>query len=568
VPILPRIRPKVALFVEPPELLAGEPLELRVRIDAPRPRKVDRIDLWVEQSLRSPHGIGSRFRHHAQLSGSRTLPEGPSQFVAKAVMPSSALPDHRGRRVGVDTLVHVELRSRWRFDVRRSFRLSVRGQPQQSTATPLLFSSRVAGRDEPHLEGSLDRSVLRPGGMLTGRVAAIGGDCRSLEVRLVSTETFMGNHVLGSYWSLQVDGALVDGATVPFAMSIPPQVTPSFQVADVGLHWTVELRAKRGLARDLSLRIPVAVAYGADDGPAAPAPSVGDERVLALWRHMARKLGVIFDGRTLVGQVGEVELTIGSVGGRLRSQLTFPPLGIGLEGGQREGLRWLSGAFSSREKVPIFGPTWNETCYATSREPAQGQAFLAHALDAFGAPAFHAVTDDRLTLSVDAPRDDREALERLVELSKRIAARIPEAEAAMPMPASLEAHRADWERAAAEFEAHFAPGPPCLEALDRSWTLRTRWPSEGPRTSLLHRTTTPIDARLHVGPGEPLPKALSRDARPLAEALAGDGTLRIASDAVEVEREGTVGDPSALEPTLDRLRQLVRQLRVDEGPYR
>lgn len=566
--LFPLIRPKVGLYVQPPELIAGQPVELRVRVDAPRPRKVERIDLWVEQRVRSTQGIGSRFRHHAQLSGPRTLPKGVTQLVAKAVMPPHALPDHRGQRISVTTVVHVALQTRWRLDVNRSFQLRVRGASHDGPVQPLLFSSREVGREGPHLEGSLDRSVLRPGGLLTGRVAAIGANCRSLQVILASTEQDGTGRTQGRRWTLNVDGPLADGASVPFAMSIPERVTPSFQAGLVALGWVVELRADRAFARDLGLRIPVEVALSTADPEHAQAPIVGDERVAALWRHMGRQLGAVFDGRTLRDRVGEVDVTVGSGDGWLEAELAFPSLDIGLEGGEREGLWRLAGAVSSRGKIPELGDRWNELFYATSREPAQAQAFLLQALGQLVAVRFRDASDTSIRLRVEAPRDSGTQLERLFRLARRVAERVPQAAASMPMPVSFEPHRASWEQAASELQARFSPGPPRLEARDGAWRIDTRWLEEGPRTSVERRTTTPIDERLHVAPGEPLPDALSRDARPLAEALAGDGRLQIATDFVLMEREGRVTDPMALEPVLDRLSRLVRLLRVDEGPYR
>ncbi len=567
--IFPRIRPRVALYVQPLELVAGEPLELRVHIDAPRPRKVDRIDLWVEQQVRSTRGVGSRFRHHAQLSGSRVLPRGLTQLVARAVMPSSALPDHRGTRVSVSTTVQVALQTRWRLDVNRSFQLRVRGAPREGPVEPLLFSSRTPGRGGPHLEGSLDRSVLRPGGMLTGRVASIGTDCRGLRVQLASTERDATGRTAGARWTLKVDGPLLDGETVPFAMSIPEQVTPSFEAGMVALDWAVELRAERALALDMELRIPVEVGlHSGGPEPRVEAPMVGNERVAALWQRTARRMGAVFDGRTLQDRVGSVDVTVGAVGDSLEAELVFPPLGIGLEGGERDGLRRLAGALSSHGKVPGLGERWNDLFYATSREPAQAQAFLPRALGHLVAVRFRGATDERLTLSIDAARDDGKELERLFRLARRVAERLPEAAAGIPMPFSMEPHRSSWEASAKALEAKLSSGSPRLEAIDGAWIIETRWLDEGVRTAIAHRTTTPIDDRLHVDFGEPLPDVLSRDARPLADALAAVGRLRIDADAVTLEREGRVSDPMELEPFLDRLGRLVRSLRVDEGPYR
>ncbi len=566
--LLPRFRPRVALYAEPLELAAGERVQLHVRIDAPRPRKIERADLWLRQTVRSSKGLGTRFHLHAPLSGPRTLPEGVTDLEARAQIPHSALPDHRGRRLGVSTVVEVSLASRWRFDVSRSFQLRVRGGPYQGSVEPLVFSSRSPGRDDPHLEGSLDRSVLRPGGMLSGRVAAVGADCRRLDVYLVATEhDDQGAHPSGR-WRLRVDRPLNDGESVPFAMSVPKDVTPSFVAWGASLKWSVELHADRAFARDLALRIPVTVALGSGSPePLTEAPMVGDERVAALWQRVAQHTGATFDGGALHDRIGDVTLRVRPKPNGIEARLAYPSLGIALEGGERDGLQRLAGSFSDRGKVPALGDHWNQHFYATAREPAQARAFLVRSLGRLVALRFHAADDQGLTLAVDASRDDGSELERLVRLARRVAERIPEATLEIPIPAELD-HGA-WEQAALALEARLSPGPPRLEAESGAWTIDTRWPEEGhPFTRLSARATTPIDERLHADSILGLPDALSRDARPLAEALAESGRLLIGASEVALEIPGLTPEPATLEPTVGRLTRLVRHLRVDEGPYR
>lgn len=562
--LLPRFRPRIGLHVRPMELMAGGMMELFVSVDAPRPRKVTGVDLWLEQSVRTSRGVGSRFRLHAPLSGPRALDEGRTEFTSTARIPASALPDHRGQRVVVSTVARVVLGSRWLFDVKRSFQLRVRGSAYGGAVEPLLFSSRVAGRDDPYLEGSLDRSVLRPGGMLSGRVAAAGADCRKLEVHLVATETDgQGPHPSGR-WRLRVNRELKAGESVPFAMSIPADVTPSFRTGRAALGWAVELQADRAFARDLTLRIPVTVALGSDEPePLTEAPMVGNERIAALWQRMAQHTGTTFDGGALRDRIGEVELTVRPGAEGIEARLTFPTLGIDLEGGEREGLRRVTG----RGKVPALGERWNRLFYASAREPAQAQVFLARALGRLVAVRFHAADDEGLTLAIDAPHDDGSELERMVRLARRVAERIPDAAEAMPMPGGLD--RDGWERAAEALEARLSPGPPRLRATDGAWTIDTRWPEEGePFTRLSAGARTPIDERFHTGSTEELPEALSRDARPLAEWLAREGRLHIAADEVALELPGLTEEPATLEPAIDRIGRLLRLLRVDDGPYR
>lgn len=562
--LFPRFRPRVALLAKPLELTAGEQVELRVRVDAPRPRKIERADLWLRQLVRSSKGTSKRFELHAPLCGSRTLPEGLTELTSFARIPSSALPDHAGRWVGVSTVVSVSLMSRWRFDVKRSFQLRVRGTEHTGSSEPLIFSSRSRGRDEPHLEGSLDRSVLWPGGMLTGRVAAIGADCRRLEVYLVVTEEDGTAARPGGRWRLRVDRELKAGESVPFAMSVPAGVTPTFRSDRAAVAWAVELHADRAFARDLTLRIPVKMAPSAmAPGASVSAPKVGDERVAALWERVAAQTGSTFEGGVLRDRVGPVDLTIRPGAEALEAHLAFPALGIDLVGGEREGLRRLVGA----GKVPALGDHWNRHFYAGAREPAQAEAFLGCALGHLVAVRFHSADDSSLTLTVDAKRDDGSALERLLRLSRRVAERIPDAAKKLPVPTGFD--RAIWERAALALEAELWPGPPRLDAVSGAWILGTRWPERGePLTRVSAKPTTPIDERLHGDSASELPEALGRDARPLAEALAADGRLRIAMDEVVLEIPGLTEDPAALEPALDRLARLVRLLRVDAGPYR
>ena len=398
-----RRRPLVSVRI-PGNIRPGRTFVAEVTLDAKSAVPVDWVDTELEckevvtfgsgkSTVRVPH---SHLRLVARLMDEGTLPAGKSVLRCEFTLPPELPPTYRGTRVTCGYTLSVHVSIPWWPDRKGEFDI-VAGPPKYDPPddSPAMYGTHPKGPkgNDLALECSLDRSVIEPGGEIRGMVALTNlasHRVQLLSVALVSLETIRRDgrrkevHEAERFVLQQsVPVGTVDGEPIPFQMRIPDSVSPSWSSASFrcsglwDLDWYLEVEAHVAWSRNIKLTIPVTmVPRGVAKAKTLRAPpTIGSERVTALWTKVAREVGWELDGDVLRGDVGDVRATIrrdhrGGEGIVLLAELRYPSLHLGLDGGERRGFRRIVGG-----GVSIGNPAWERRHYLAGREPAQVQAF-------------------------------------------------------------------------------------------------------------------------------------------------------------------------------------------------
>lgn len=601
-------RPRIQLLL-PAVLRPGQGVKATVVLDVRHEVAIESLDVRVDgkewgyamtgmvgtvplsqTSTKSLLSLSSR------LSGPRTLSPGKLQLPFRFSLPGGLPPSYRGRSSGTLYEVHVHAAISWWPDARASFVARVEPLPGPAKPPrPLVTSTAVAGPrgNEPFFEISLaDRSVAA-GSDLVGAVA-LGNVEQSrycgLGVSLVGTERVTigrTQHSLGvARYTLELPVRdAVEGAPIPFRMRIP-DVTPTTQAELWRLGWSLEVRARRLLARDLVASVPVTVLPSELTGGRVPrrhaAPSVGSERMRALWSSVAERIGWQLDGDELVHASSGASLRLwrehrGRRGLYLVAEMRFQSLGLGLDGGAKRGFR----RFLTAAPV-VGGATFDEHHYLVGREPGQVQAF-AGSLGLWqvelGAARFADIDDEHLVVELKNAGLSRGPLEALAGVISTLARALPAARAAIPPPASMRDQVDDWAELARELDG----------ALERARMIAsgrfgvhparvaTEWGADG----------TPLQTQIELRPANGLPGAqgeawleqplergrlpreLPSGVRRLLGTL-GDDVLAasISAEGVTLSRPAPLPEPLSALDGLALLSRLVEELASGHGPYR
>jgi len=572
-------RPRVALLT-PRVIHAGEPFTVTIDLDARRDVPIDGLDVRLSGSETIFAGKAARTREFvrlgARLMGEGVLRAGRASYKCAFDLPKDAPPSYTSDHVRVtyEMLVHVSVP--WWPDVRDRFEVFV----QRSTVARMIEGKAVVvstapsgprGK-EPYVEVSLDSDVVAAGGTLTGAVSlgnVAANRYRTIHAGAVCTETIdLGQlaHFPRQENIVRVADAssLVDGQAVPFLVAVP-WTMQSMSSELWSLDCSVDVRVEIAWAPDIGISIPIRVLHGVDrlvDRPLAVPPSVGSDRVRAIWERvasdpkLAREIqraglaagdGLSFDGEALSGASGEVRVRVarenrGREGVFLVARLAYPSLDIGLGPGG-----WLAG----RPKAAI-GPRFR----ASAREAAQ----LAAAASALAAVTrIEWLADDQ---AVVAERDAGQDFAKLTAfvLDALVAARaIDTLRDRIPPPEVMKDELPGWRKLAAELAGRLSIGSMSVEGrLDGiAAEVRTEWSPSGDPA----RTRIVLHSRQTTG-------EMGAEARAIARALeGGERTLVVSAEEMTLYAKAPI-DPAQ---ALDLLRRLVRlsvALRAGAGPYR
>lgn len=342
-----------------------------------------------------------------------TLPEGKTVRRCEFTLPPDLPPTYRGTRVTCGHTLSVHVSIPWWPDRKAAFDIVVapaRRDPPDDP--PAVFGTHPKGPDgnDLALECSVDRRVVEPGGEIQGRVAITNlasHHVRHLSVALVGTESirrgkrqFETHEAARFGLKLPVPEGTADGDPIAFRMRIPDGIAPSWKSASWDLDWYLEVEAHVSWSRNTKLSIPVTlVPHGVAGARTLRAPpTVGSERVTALWTKVAREVGWELDGDVLRGVVGDVEVKIrrdhrDREGFVLLAELRYPSLHLGLDGGERRGFRRVLGG-----GVSIGNPAWERRHYLAGREPAQMEAFARSVGEALARVGLEDIDDDHAVL--------------------------------------------------------------------------------------------------------------------------------------------------------------------------
>ena len=599
-------RPGIKLRL-PQEIRPGGPFSGEVILEASRPVPLESLTVslrgkeWAE--IGQDHPRLSRtlmlVEQGGVLSGPTELAAGATRYRVSFQLPGDAPPSYRGVAAGTEYTIDVHAAIPWWPDAKENFEVIVLPPPRldDRPGRAQLFSSAPGGPDgeEAYVEGSLGASVMAAGDCLSGAVAL--GNVRSnryknVTVALIAWQSLLIDHhrdereVARYQLVLPVDhpGEL---APIRFDLRVPQDELPATSRSHLWeVRWFFEVKAEVRWGSDVILRVPVTLLPrppGSDAGAErtfAP-PSVGSERVQALWRETAKELGLTYQGEAIRGRTGGLTTTEfsihrehrGKAGVHLVALLRYPSLGLDLEIARQQ--RLLGGA----RGVPLGDRVFDKKYRVRLREPAQAEAFAASVLPAL--KGFATVTADDTGARLEqkdsgqSPRRLRAFVERVSWLARALVA----VRVHLPPPEAFQATAPAWRALAERLKGQLhAGGMAILGELDGlPIEVRTCWSDGVAEATLLvvRAEAALLDAPILLEADEagtlalPDDLPLPADARGLLRGLA-DGARRLRLEG----REATITlapalDPGPLLPRLETLRKLVVHLRPGGvGPYR
>ncbi|MCC7538351.1 MAG: hypothetical protein IT379_19155 [Deltaproteobacteria bacterium] len=369
-PLLPRA-PKIDLLA-PRVMRTGETHALRIVLTTHDDTEVRHVDAAIEATTRVRHAAdqtsvshpfraGARFtaqslgdsvrsrpfRHGERVSGATTLPAGRREIPFAVQIPQDAPPSYAGTTVSTTWTVSVRVGIPFWPDPDVAFEVHVTPTPMSSDDAPLVASTAPDGptADEAYLECSLASRRVPAGGHLDGSLALGNVEVvryRNATVALVGYEVPDIRHAYEREawrheYPLDLDEAVARRA-IPFRLAVPSNIPPSWSGA-WRLRWAFEMRAGLGWMQRLEGSVPIVVVPAGAAGDAgndrfAP-PAVGSERLQAVWREVAERVGLETSGDELHGTLGLVNVVIrrvheGRDGIFLVGEVRYPSLALGL----------------------------------------------------------------------------------------------------------------------------------------------------------------------------------------------------------------------------------------------
>ncbi|MBI5536332.1 MAG: hypothetical protein HY898_26665 [Deltaproteobacteria bacterium] len=596
-----RSRPRISVRI-PRAVLPGSSFNAEITLDSPRSIPIDFVDVTLDGTERVWVGAGKSTAKHerplgafaARMSGARTLDKGKTQFLCRFTLPPDVPPSFYGTWARVEYLLAVHVSIPWWPDRKSAFNVWVVAPPSTAPDTPgVRISSRPDGPEaqEPHVECSLASTTLEVGGVLVGSVALSNvryNRYRSISVALSATEVTRSpnrswqsvNKAVRFEVELPVADDVTEAQAHPFQMRLPKDIAHSRKSALFELIWTVSVRAKLSWASDVILDIPVVVLppNSVTTRAGRAAPSVGFDRVQAVWSAVAQNLGLKLGDEGMRGRVGGCEVTIrrdhrGKEGVFLDAELRFPSVHLGLEGGPKGGFKalWSSGVKLGDEK-------WDRRNRVRGREEAQVRAFLDSLRPALINLDLDQVQDDRLQVRRRESGLNAPPLEAFVRAAMELAGRMDQARAAIPVPAAMSAARESWMQLAERLTSHLQPGDMRIEGelMQFRVEVSTEWTesAEPLRTVLVVRGTQPIREDYRIAWHSEDTSIVGQSALPkaavawLSQAIEGATALSIAEEGVEVSLPAPVMDAGPLLDRIQLLCDLLLSLRSATGPYR
>ena len=613
-----KTKPRMTLRA-PALVIPGEPFDVKLTVDCRRPVAIEGLTAVLHESwwgMPIHKGAAPSLdleEGSVALSGPATLEAGTRTYTASFRLPASAFASFTGRYARGLHYIKVRAAIPWWPDPKIAFELKV-APPRPAApppSRPVALSTAPDGprADEPYLELSLATDSAEPGDVLRGAIALGNVEhvrYKRVELSLVGRERFtcpdcqwQGLNV-GYSWkfaSRTVDDAGALGREMEFRVPIPAAVQPSCDGPVWRWEWWIEARAVTQWARDVTLSAPLTILPrgwvrpgGADAaaGIAAP-PTIGSDRVRAVWESVAAATGLALDERDrLLGQRGDAEVVVrrehhGRAGVYLVGDVTFASLGLGLDVRPSGRLARMTASWGGH--LVIGDPDFERRHRIEGREEAQVAAFLDDALRA----QLDAFADFRLqdgAVRVQQ-RDAGLNMKRLVEFVRAVLAvadALPGARARVPAPAAMAEGLNGWRTLASRLDAPLETTCMAVHGRlhGRAAEVVTEWDhaEEPARTRIALAAEPALDAAYALevaappGGGAPALDALPLGRWPtearavLQPLLEGAASLEVAPERTVLVLARGLVDPAPALDRLDLMARLQLALRATQGPYR
>ncbi|MFN0249139.1 MAG: hypothetical protein ACKV2T_19805 [Kofleriaceae bacterium] len=241
-----------------------------------------------------------------ELSGPTTLAAGVmTPFIIDVTLPPGMAPSHDIDPAFARTEVRIHVSIPWRLDGRYRYLLPVSvPPPDRVERTPYAVRSNQSSSaaDKPRIELSLASTRLVAGETLVGTCAVYHmDDSKEREVELSLVPLFKLNssmrdrerrgYPLTTKLMLPAGSA---GSGVPFRLSLPRTMTPSFSSITHALEWWLVARTGSFFGGRVDLSVPLEIvdaSAAATTAKLTEAPRLGDERIATLFASFAAKYG-------------------------------------------------------------------------------------------------------------------------------------------------------------------------------------------------------------------------------------------------------------------------------------
>lgn len=589
-----RSRPKVKLLLSPSFVTPGARLLAETLLVAKSETPIDFVAMTLRCNVFTAAGAGkSRSEHTSTLhlrewrSPAGTLTPGEHRYRVAFDLPDTLPATYSGTDALIDYTMRVHVSIPWWPDRIETFTVPV-GSAESPVAPPPRPQSFATSPEGPRgkdsfMEVALETTHLAAGDVLAGSVSLQnlrGKKIRGIEVAIVEVESVS----LPAFevrearrYSIRVrDGAPPEGEAIPFGVRLPDGATPTFRAGAIQVTSHAEIRAIVAWGEDIIVRPPLHVA------PRTSAPRskrgwvapVGRERRAMVWQRASQRAALVSDpdAERMYGSRGAIAIEIRTeqrdADFWLVAKLSWASLGLDLDVGER---KWTD--VLSLDVVKSGNAQADSRFAAHAREHVQARHVVTPEL-MIALLRFEDVKldDATATLASRGTAHATEPVEAFVAAVLHAADAIAAAAARVPPPVMLAPHLEAWRSFADRMRGRLELGRmhvhDAVVGTDRV-DVGTEWTRNGALVGTRIRVL--VDPPLDAPPASREDALVSPAARDAWRELAGRAhAVRVDRDAVLVDLDGKLTDPSDLMPTIELAVTLRRALAgiKGAGPFR
>ena len=590
---------------------------------ARRPVPVEFVDVTLQGAESTRIGSGQYqqsqtriiVRLYARVSEACELPAGRTEYRCRFTLPPDSPPSYHGTGASVTYKMSVRVSIPWWPDAKPSFWINVSPlAPPLVKGRPVLYSTEPDGPTgkEPHMEVSLSDDTVLSGGTVHGAVALHNvafNSYHGLRAVLTGYETVSVGSRTNRHKARRYPFDIpftnpAEGQSIPFSLRIPAGVPASYRSKLWRTNWTLQMQAQLRWRRDLVAEVPLQMQprphiKGVLDRQFHAPPSVGEERMLSVWRRVAEGSGYTFDGQALARTVGQVNVTVarehhGGDGIFVVAVLDFDSLHLRLQVQQARGLKLLGGGLS------LGQGDWDRKYHVTGRERAQLHALLCGLPDvpqttmaqdgqdpsSLVQLLWRATTvelsDDRFAVLWRDAGQSEASLRRITEHAVAVARQLQRARVKIPAPAAMARATGAWAELAGKLHGPLEHARMAIRGKFQGIPCEviTRWTPGGEplhtelslRPSLGISSSFQLELQVEQGEFAGDTAAIAELPGPARELLAGvtEGAhaLRLTADAVTLLLDAPLMNPGPVYERLALLARLLAAVQPNAGPYR